>query len=143
MVNATDKLHSVTTALANTSARVEQGNMRFVEAASETLIANGDVIALLGTALQELSYRRRYPLQRALPKNMGSVCSNVNIPITDKLFGDDVEKAIKTARETYKIKSAQTGGQRHHPYKRTGHNRSFLGQTPRSTISGKASTARE
>ena len=128
LVNATDKLHSVTTALADPSARVEQGNMRFVEAANETLAANGDVIALLGTAQQELSYRRRYQLQPALPKDMGSICSNVNIPITDKLFGDDVEKAIKTARETYKIKSAHTGGHRHHPYKRTGHNRSFLGQ---------------
>ena len=102
--------------------------MRFVEAANETLAANGDVIALLGTAQQELSYRRRYQLQPALPKDMGFICSNVNIPITDKLFGDDVEKAIKTARETYKIKSAHTGGQRHHPFKRTGHNRSFLGQ---------------
>ena len=119
LVNATDKLHSVTTAC------MEQGNMRFVEAANETLTANGDVIAVLGTAQQELSYRRRYQLQPALPKDMGFICSNVNIPITDKLFGDDVEKAIKTARETYKIKSAHTGGQRHHPYKRTGHNRSF------------------
>ena len=63
LVNATDKLHSVTTALADPSARVEQGNMRFVEAANETLAANGDVIALLGTAQQELSYRRRYQLQ--------------------------------------------------------------------------------
>ena len=87
LVNATDKLHSVTTALADPSARVEQGNMRFVEAANETLAANGDVIAMLGTAQQELSYRRRYQLQPALPKDMGSICSNVNIPITDKLFG--------------------------------------------------------
>ena len=73
---------------------------------------------------------------------MGSICSNVNITVTDKLFGDDVEKAIKTARETYKIKTAHMGGQRHHPYKCTGHNRSFLGQTPRSTISGETFTAR-
>ena len=73
--------------------------MCFVEEANETRAANGDVIALLGTAQQELSYRRRYQLQPALPKDMGSICSNVNISITDKLFGDDVEKAIKTARD--------------------------------------------
>ena len=79
-------------ALADPSARVEQGNMRFVEVANETLAANGDVIALLGKAQQELSYRRRYQLQPALPKGMGPICSNVSILITDKLLGDDVEK---------------------------------------------------
>ena len=45
---------------------------------------------------------------------MGSMCSNDNIPITDKLSGDDLDKAIKAARDAYKIKSTDTGGQRHH-----------------------------
>ena len=60
---------------------------------------------------------------------MASLCSNENIPITDKLFGDDADKAIKTARETFKIKNYHSGGQQPHPYKR-GQNRPFLGQTP-------------
>ena len=34
---------------------------------------------------------------------------------------DDVEKAIYTATETCRIKRSDTGGQYHHPCKRTGH----------------------
>ena len=60
---------------------------------------------------------------------MASLCSNENIPITDKLFGDDADIAIKTARETFKIKNYHSGGQPPHPYKR-GQNRPFLGQIP-------------
>ena len=93
------------------------------------LASNGDVIALLGTAQQELSIRRRYQLQHALPKDTALLCSNENIPITDKLFSDDADKAIKTAKETFKIKNYHSSGQRPHFYKR-GHKRPFLGQTP-------------
>ena len=49
--------------------------------------------------------------------------------ITDKLFGDGADKAIKTARETFTIKNYHSGGQRPHPYKHK-QNRPFLGQTP-------------
>ena len=63
-----------------------------------------------------------YQLQRALPKDMALLCSNENIPITDKLFGDDADKAVKRARETFKIKNYHSGGQQPHPYKR-GQNR--------------------
>ena len=141
LVNASDQLHRVTTTFADQSTRGgEQPNpSRFVEAANEMLASNGDVIALLGTAQQELSIRRRYQLQRALPKDTASLCSNENNPITGKLFGDDADEAIKTARETFKIKNYHSGGQRPHPYKR-GHNRPFfflsffsflfLGQSP-------------
>ena len=105
-----DQLHRVTTALADQSTRGGENTLRFVETASEMLASNGDVIALLGTAQQELSIRRQYQLQHALP-NTASLCSNENIPITDKLFGDDSDKAIKTARETFKIKNYHSGGQ--------------------------------
>ena len=110
LVNASDQLHRVTTALADQSTRGgEQPNLsRFVEAANEMLASNGDVIALLGTAQQELSIRRRYQLQHALPKDMASLCSTENIPLTDKLFGDDADKAIKTARDTQVSKSRTT-----------------------------------
>ena len=117
----------MTTALADQSTRGgEQPNpSRFVEAANEMLASNGDVIALLGTAQQELSIRRRYHLQHALPKDVASLCSNENIPLTDKLFGDDADKTIKTARETFKIKKYHSGGQRPHPYKRGQNSFSF------------------
>ena len=109
LVNASDQLHRVTTALADQSTRGgEQPNpSRFVEAANEMLASNGDVIALLGTAQQQLSIRRRHHLQQALPKDMASLCSNENIPLTDKL-GDDADKAIKTARDTQVSKSRTT-----------------------------------
>ena len=104
------------------------------------LASNGDVIALLGTAQQELSIRRRYKLQHALPKDTASLCSKENIPITDKHFGDDADKAIKTAREAFKIKNSHSGGQRPHPYKHE-QNRPFLGQTPHSAVSRGATAA--
>ena len=87
LVNASDQLHRVTTALVDQSTRGgEQPNLsRFVEANNEMLASNGYVIALLGTAQRELSIRRRYQLQHALPKDMASFCSNENIPIADKL----------------------------------------------------------
>ena len=134
LVNASDQLHHVTTALADQSTRGgEQPNpSSFVEAANELLASNGEVIALLGTAQQELSIRRRYQLQNALPKDMASLCSNENIPIIDKFFGDDADKAIKTARETFKIKTYNSGGKRPHPYKRLQNGLFlfyFLGQT--------------
>ena len=103
LVNASDKLHRVMTALADPSTRVEHRNRRFV-AGKETLAANGDVITLLGTAQQDRSYRRRCQLQPALPKDTCSIYSNVN-------FWDDVEKTVKIARKTHKLKSAHTGRQ--------------------------------
>ena len=126
-VNVSDQLQCMTTVFADQSTRGgEQPNpSRFVEAANEMLASNGDVTTLLGTAQQELSIRRRYQLQHALPTDTASLCSNENIPITDKLFGDDADKAIKTARETFKIKNYHSGGQPPHPYKR-GQNRPFF-----------------
>ena len=56
---------------------------------------------------------------------MALLCSNENIPITDKLFGDDADEAIKRATETFKIKNYHSGGQQPHLYKR-GQNRCFL-----------------
>ena len=89
------------------------------------------VTLLLCTAQQELSIRKRYQLQRALPKDMALLCSNENIPITDKLFGDDADKAIKRARETFKIKNYHSGGQQLNPYKR-GQNRCVFLEPERS-----------
>ena len=109
LVNASNNMPRVTTALADPSPHREQNPLRFVEAANETLATNGDVIALPGTAQQELSVCRKYQLPHTLPKDMAALCSNENIPVTDKLFGDDVDKAIKTARENFKIKNYHLG----------------------------------
>ena len=71
---------------------------------------------------------------------MASLCSNENIPIADKLFSDDADEAIKTARETFKIKNYHSGSQWPHPYKH-GQNGPFLGQTPCSKVRGGATAA--
>ena len=115
LVNASHKLHTrIGTASAEVSRR------EFAAAANEILTASGDVIALLGTAQQELSYRRRFQLQSALPRDMASICINDSIPVTDKLFGGDIDKAIRTARETFRLKNTQAGfNNRFHPYKRS------------------------
>ena len=62
LVNASDQLHRVTTAFADqsTGGGEQPNSLRFIEAANEMLASNGDVIALLGTAQQELSICRRY-----------------------------------------------------------------------------------
>ena len=122
ILGASDKLHA---RIGEASAEVPR--REFVSAANEMLTACGEAIALLGTAQQELSYRRRYQLLSALPKDMASICGNETIPITDKLFGGDVEKDIRTAREKYKAKHNQASP-RFHPYRRTPSGGSFLGQ---------------
>ena len=121
LVNASHKLHTrIGTASAEVSRR------EFAAAANEILTASGDVIALLGTAQQELSYRRRFQLQSALPRDMASICINDSIPVTDKLFRGDIDKAIRTARENFRLKNTQAGfNNRFHPYKRSQSGRGF------------------
>ena len=103
LVNASDQLHRVTTALADQSTRGgEQPNpSRFVEAASEMLASNGDVIALLGTAQQELSIRRRYQLQHALPKDMAMKTSHL-------LTSFSVMMPIKQSKQQERLSKSRT-----------------------------------
>ena len=120
LVNASDQINGMTVVFTNQSmCGGEQLNpSRFVEAANEMLASSGDITALLGMAEQELSIRRQYQLQHALPKDMVSLCSNENIPIIDKLFSDDAHKAIKTVRQTSKSRTTyHSGSQRPYPYK--------------------------
>ena len=63
------------------------------------------VNAALGTAQQELSTHRIYHPQQALPMDMASLCCNDNSPVTYERFGNDVDKAIRTARKTSRIKN--------------------------------------
>ena len=107
LVNASDQLNGMTAVFTDQAmCDGEQLNPScFVEAANEMLASSGDIIALLGMAEQELSIRRQYQLQHALPKDMALLCSNENIPIIDKLFSDDANKAIKTVRQTSKSRT--------------------------------------
>ena len=122
LVNASDQLHCVTTAFTDQSTcGGEQPNPSlFVEVADEMLASNGDVTALLGTAQQEQSICRRYQLQHVLPKDRTVLCSNENIPTSDKLFSDDADKAIKTARETSKSRTTTQAASGPTPTNKTG-----------------------
>ena len=53
-----------------------------------------DTMVLLGQAQFNLSVRRRYMIRPFLKKKYSSLC-NIAIPITNKLFGDDLNKEIK------------------------------------------------
>ena len=98
LVNMSDRLHQVI--MVHACACKEQPNPSCFTDVSIKWWCYCSVIApCLCITQQELSIRRWYQLQHALPKNMASLCSNENIPITDKPFGDDANKAIKTARE--------------------------------------------
>ena len=99
---------------------------------NQTLASLGDAIAILGMAQQEISLRRKVLIQSALPKDIASICQNEDLPVKDKLFSGDVEKAIRSAREAHKYSNKctpSTSGQRHHPYKRQPYGRPFLGQS--------------
>jgi len=53
-----------------------------------------DALVMLGQVQYSLSVKRRYMIRPVLKKKYHSLC-NVSMPISDKLFGDDVSKCIK------------------------------------------------
>lgn len=84
---------------------------------NESLSALGDVIAILGTSQQELTIRRRYQLKSVLPKEISSICST-KTPHGKTLFGPEIEKDMRNAKETYKHQSqGRPHSQRFAPYR--------------------------
>ena len=102
---------------------------RVLTRAKQTLTSLGDAIAILGMTQQEIGLCRNVLIQLALRKDIASICQNEDLPVKDKLFSGDVEKAIKSAREAHKHSNKSTpntSGQRHHPYKRQPYGRLFF-----------------
>ena len=95
------------------------------DTSNETIASLGDVVALLGMASQ-ISMRRKYQLQSCLPKEVNSLCSNENLASTNLLFGGDLDKALRAARESSKLGANKHGDHRHRPYQ---HKRNFSGKT--------------
>lgn len=122
------ELHSVASEIGQNlaSSSGSGDNDKLVRTVDEALKRNGDVICLLGTAHQHLSFRRRYQFQSGLPRDIASICSNQKIPITENLFGDELLKTMKEAREAYRLQRAPMA-KRFHPYRTSG--KSFLGQS--------------
>ena len=71
----------------------------------ETLAANIDAIVLLGHAAGELSHLRREQIKPALKAEFHSLCSQANESTSrsDLLFGADLAKQVRDAKDTNKI----------------------------------------
>lgn len=79
-----------------------------------------DVITLMGQVQYHLSLRRRYLIRPQLKKKYHSLC-NINMPITTKLFGDDVQKDVKNCDSGVSIaKENYSGFNRFRPYRGRG-----------------------
>ena len=121
MISAADKLHKLASELA---AHIGVGHTARADdalsltTANEVLTIEGDVIAILGMAHQKLNLRREHQLQSILPKELASICTSDSLPPSDKLFGGDLEKALKSARESFKLTNKSHFGKRFQPYQR-------------------------
>lgn len=73
---------------------------KLLDATNEALTGIGGIPGLMGHVHQNLSARRRYLLYSALPYDLRPMCADRSIKPTDKLFGDDLDKAMKQARGT-------------------------------------------
>ena len=68
---------------------------------NELITNNVDVVALLGHAAHELSHLRREKLKPALKPAYHALCSSETPTASTKyLFGDDLAKQIRDAKET-------------------------------------------
>ena len=119
----TEKLHSLATCSSLAAAEDTKVDPHSILSQTNEMLAfNGDVIALLGNAHQELSTRRRFSLQSAFPKEIASMCQ-AKIPASSLLFGDDTDRLVKSAKEQFRA-AQHCGGahscHRYHPYRRGG-----------------------
>ena len=109
----------------------------FAEEFKELVVMTTDAIALLGHASFELSQIRREDIKPNLHKDYGDLCS-ANVPVTELLFGDELQTQLTHIRATNKISSTTCSS---HPPRRTyygqnfnqngkQHNRPFLSRAP-------------
>ena len=74
---------------------------------NELITNNVDVVALLGHATHELSHLRREKLKPALKPAYHALCSPETLTASSKyLFGEDLAKQIRDAKETNRIGNA-------------------------------------
>ena len=69
---------------------------------NELVVMTTDAIALLGHASFELSQLRREDIMPHLHKDYGDLCS-ANMPVTEHLFGDELQTQLTHIRATNKI----------------------------------------
>lgn len=108
---------------------------------------NTDALALLGHISFEISQRRRDAIRPTLHKDYATLCAS-HVPITNFLFGDELQTQLNHIRASNKISS--TASPSNSAYKRSygrshtpGNNqpwKPFLGKTPSGNQSYKKST---
>ena len=108
---------------------------------------NPDALALLGHVSFEISQRRRDAIRPTLHKDYATLCAS-HVPITNFLFGDELQTQLNHIRASNKISS--TASPSNSAYKRSygkshtpGNNqpwKPFLGKTPSGNQSYKKST---
>ena len=93
----------------------------FAEEFKELVVMTTDAIALLGHASFELSQIRREDIKPNLHKDYGDLCS-ANVPVTELLFGDELQTQLTHIRTTNKISSTTSSS---HPPRRTYYGQNF------------------
>ena len=118
---------------------------------NELITNNIDVAALLGHAAHKLSHLRQEKLKPALKPAYHALCFSETITASTKyLFGDDLAKQIRDAKETNHIgnavgssksdyrpshRNSSWPNRRHNAYKSGSTNRQhFLGKGPHATV---------
>ena len=128
----TEKLHTLkTSASLAVAENTKTDPDSLLDQTNQMLAFNGDIIALLGNAQQDLLSRRRFSLQSSFPRELASLC-HARIPASNLLFGDDTDRLEKSAREQFRATQHRGGAHsshRYHPYHRGGASgqRPFLG----------------
>lgn len=135
LANVQQTIVKATVALTEATDRITKGNF---EGKQKIISSLTDSLALLGHATYDLSLRRRDIMRPSINKELRALCSQ-QIPVTEFLFGDDVQGSLKTIKECNNIASStvtQGSDYKHKPsysgaghYRPQGHgSKPFLGQ---------------
>ena len=91
---------------------------------TQKLVQQGtDALAFLGRANHQVNMIRRENLKPVLKKDYSPLCDNVDIPVTNYLFGDDLHKSLREAKQVAALgNTATTSG-----YKSPQNSKNFYG----------------
>ncbi|CAB4015392.1 Hypothetical predicted protein [Paramuricea clavata] len=104
IANVQQTIVKATVALTEATERITKvkGN---IEGKQQIITSLTDSLALLGHATYDLSLRRRDIMRPSINRELRALCSP-QIPVTEFLFGDDVQNSLKTITECNKIASS-------------------------------------
>lgn len=84
------------------------GKQEMKKLANEVMENSLDACAFLGHAQQDLSLRRKFQLMRELPSDIRTICyQKTNGEDSEKLFGEDINKTMKEAREAHRLNQSK------------------------------------